>query len=331
VGESLAPAVKPLLEKLGVWDEFLAFKPVASFGTRSHWGEQMPRVHSHLMNPWGCGWHVDRQAFDRMLAEGACRAGAVPFFGATLAGCAPTQEGWRLALRARGAKSAGPTLSARILIDATGRAARCATQLGARRLAFDRLVAAAVRFENSNADSEGYVLVETTPCGWWYSAPIPGGGMIAMLMTDGDLCRPLGITSPRSWQACLRRAALTDARLSHARLLTAPRVFYAASHRLYRSASEHAWLAVGDAALAVDPISGSGIVRALRTAWAGAEAAFAVLETGSHDAICAYERERDLECTRYLQERADYYGLESRWADQPFWARRQPMQSAMNS
>jgi flavin-dependent dehydrogenase len=79
---------------------------------------------------------------------------------------------------------------------------------------------------------------------------------------------------------------------------------------------------VGDAALAVDPIPGSGAVRALRTAWAGAEAAFAVLESGSADAIALYEADLDLECTRYLEERALYYGIERRWPDQPFWARR---------
>jgi len=79
---------------------------------------------------------------------------------------------------------------------------------------------------------------------------------------------------------------------------------------------------VGDAALAVDPTSGSGVVRALRTAWAAAEAAFAVLETGSADAIVRYEAERDLEYTHYLEERALYYSLERRWPDQPFWARR---------
>ena len=72
VGESLAPAVQPLLVELGVWRQFLALKPLPSYGTRSHWGEATPRMHSHLLSPWGCGWHVDRRAFDLMLAQAAC-------------------------------------------------------------------------------------------------------------------------------------------------------------------------------------------------------------------------------------------------------------------
>jgi len=176
------------------------------------------------MSPWGSGWHVDRLAFDRMLAEEACRAGAVPVFGAALAACDPTPDGWRLALCESGCDRAGVpgrVLSARILIDATGRAARCAALLGARRLPLDRLVGVAVRCTGADVKREGYVLVETTADGWWYSAPLPGGGMIAMLMTDGDLCRRLGLTSAATWWARLGAAPFTEARLSGARTATA--------------------------------------------------------------------------------------------------------------
>jgi len=64
MGESLAPAALPLLTALGLREEFFALKPMRSFGTRSCWGEETPAVHSHLMSPWGCGWHVDRASFE---------------------------------------------------------------------------------------------------------------------------------------------------------------------------------------------------------------------------------------------------------------------------
>ena len=179
-----------------------------------------------------------------------------------------------------------------------------------------------MRFDGADVERETYVLVEATGDGWWYSAPLPGGGMIAMMMTDGDLCRRLGLVAPDAWAAHLASAPITRTRVAGCHVVTAPRVFSAASHRLRRPARPSPWLAVGDAALAVDPISGSGVVRALRTARAGVNAALAVLETGSLEAITAYETERDGECSRYLEERAMYYALERRWPDRPFWVRR---------
>src|SRR4051812_21053115 len=68
IGDSLAPAIQPELIGLGVWREFQALGPMPSYGTRSHWGDAAASLHSHMMSPWGSGWHVDRRAFDLMLA-----------------------------------------------------------------------------------------------------------------------------------------------------------------------------------------------------------------------------------------------------------------------
>jgi 2-polyprenyl-6-methoxyphenol hydroxylase-like FAD-dependent oxidoreductase len=82
--------------------------------------------------------------------------------------------------------------------------------------------------------------------------------------------------------------------------------------RLLRAPGDRTrWLAVGDAALAVDPISGSGVVRALRTAVAAAGAARPALD-GARDSLAAYDDDRNRECTAYLVERASYYAME-RW------------------
>jgi 2-polyprenyl-6-methoxyphenol hydroxylase-like FAD-dependent oxidoreductase len=142
-----------------------------------------------------------------------------------------------------------------------------------------------------------------------------------MLMTDSDLCGRGRLALEPQWMARLRAAPATQARLSRGRVSWGPRVFSAASHRLRRRGSQP-WIAVGDAALAVDPISGSGVVRALRTARAGAETALAVLEGRMQEAIDAYESARDAECAEYLRERAVYYGMERRWLDAEFWRRR---------
>jgi flavin-dependent dehydrogenase len=295
VGESLAPAVQPALRSLGVWDNFMTLDALPSWGTRSVWGEAQAQSHSHLQNPWGCGWHVDRAAFDRMLAQAAAAAGAQLRMGTGLQSAQFDGAAWHL----QTSDATMAPLRARVLIDATGRRAQLARALGAQRLLFDRLVGVAVRWSGIAATEQGHLLVETTPDGWWYSAPLPAGGMVAMLMTDADLCARQRLNRATAWHDALAGAPAADA--------AGP------------------WLAVGDAALAVDPVSGSGVLRALNTAQAAAEAVGQALAAGPgwRAPLAAYEAERDAECTTFLIERAQYYAAEERFAS-AFWQRRVP-------
>ena len=321
VGESLAPATQPLLVDLGVWERFMTLAPLPSYGTRSAWGSAELQSHSHLVSPYGCGWHVDRLAFDRMLAHAAAAAGAELRCATAYTGCDRSADGrWRLRLSERGS-SAPDAVCARVLVDATGRGAHVARQLGAERIVFDRLVGVAALVGQADVTAEGYVLVEATPDGWWYSAPVSPGQMVAMLMTDSDLCRRARISSPEGWRAMLAQAPDTAARVTGS-VVWGPRVFSALSQRLDRRAHDDPWIAVGDASLAVDPISGSGVVRALRSAVTAARTALALLDGDTGRTITAYEADGDRECSSYLRERALYYAIERRWEAAPFWRRR---------
>jgi len=325
IGESLAPNVQEPLRALDLWPDFMALAPLPSWGSRSLWGDAAPQSHSHLLSPYGCGWHVDRRAFDHMLAHAARAAGAHLFRGASVQRSEYRDGCWCLQ---------GPprTLRARVLIDATGRRAHVARALGARRVLFDRLVGMAVHWAGVDAAERGHLLVEAASEGWWYSAPLPRSAqhepeaMIAMLMTDADLCGRPRLGAAEFWQASLQSALATRQRLAPAHRISAPQVHCAFSQRLRRDGANDAgpWLAVGDATLAVDPVSGSGVLRALRTARAAADAVDALLARPSawRETLAGYEAERDKECTNYLLERAQYYAAEQRF-DTPFWRRRQ--------
>jgi flavin-dependent dehydrogenase len=319
VGESLAPGVTPLLAELGAWDDFLALQPLPSYGTHSVWGSPELQSHSHLFTPYGNGWHVDRSRFDRMLAEHAAAAGARLRLGCRVVHVEAASNGGSV-LQVEGD---GRPLRADLLIDATGRQASLARWVGARHAVFDRLVGVAVPLDDPAAASHGYTLVETTPDGWWYCAPIGPRRSMAMLMTDADLARRHAQGGVAGWHAALRHAGTTTSRIGKARPQAAPAVVPAVSRRLVRSPAPtcQRWLAVGDAALAVDPVSGSGVLRALRTAAAGARAALAAL-AGDADAVGAYEQQCDDDCRRYLAEWAAYYAAEPRWRASPFWQRR---------
>lgn len=337
IGESLAPGIKPALQAIDAWDAFLALGPLPSWGVSAHWGAgDGPQTHSHIFSAHGCGWHVDRRRFDRMLAQRAVDAGAELRVGAAVRDVQAVGDDWRLAVKTDDGATA--SLCARVVVDATGRRALLGRKLGATRIAFDRLVGVAAHLRLPDRDARQHLRVEAIASGWWYFAPLPEGAaaepdaILAMLMTDADLCADARLQRPGPWLAHLRESAFGRALVRANEAIPTLRTHCAGSHRMRRDpasmqASMHArWLAVGDAALAVDPISGSGVPRALRSAKAAAATVLAMLR--GETSVAAHERERDVECTRYLFERAAYYADEDRWPEATFWRRRAPAPEA---
>lgn len=102
-----------------------------------------------------------------------------------------------------------------------------------------------------------------------------------------------------------------------------PRTFPAFSSCLSPVAGEN-WVAVGDAACCQDPLSGSGIARALDTGIQAARAIDARLRTGQATALTAYAKWVADGFARYWITRLAYYAMERRWPESPFWRRRQP-------
>jgi len=312
VGETLPPVVRELLARLGVWERFAAGGHRPAYAIRSAWGSAEPADQDHLFNPHGSGWHVDRLAFDRMLAGAAIEAGARPVRGAVTA--VSRQGGaWSVA-------AGGNGLRARHLVDATGRAARPARRLGARRIALDRLIGVVARLppEQTTRAAEGATLIEAVAGGWWYSARTPDGRLLLAYMTDADL-----------WARVARRrgafaAELMRAELTRERVAGVPeartRVVAAASARLHPAAGE-GWLAAGDAAMAVDPLSGQGVCLAIRSGLRAAETILAE-RAGDAKASRKYAAGVAQAFAAYEVTRRWFYGCERRFASSEFWRRR---------
>ncbi len=309
-GETLSPGCRELLAGLGCWERFAAEGFLESFGTRAVWGGDEPYDHEFLFSARGNGWHVDRARFDAMLCEAARDAGAEVLTGTRFVSA---EKGWGLTLRG------GERIEASWVIDATGRSATFAVRQGARRLAADRLVGVAVRFRAPQSDLR--TLVEAQPDGWWYSAALPGSGLIVVWMSDADLVREQGLGEGPRWFEHLARSRHTAARVAGAVAESRPLVRAAGSQRLSDFAGE-GWLATGDAASTFDPLSSQGILKALRT---GKIASFAVLDAleGRATSLARYQQLLAAEYSQYLETRAWFYRQEQRWPDSPFWASRQ--------
>jgi len=76
IGETFPPEICVPLQRLGVWESFRRAGHLPAPGIISCWGSDVPAENDFIFNPYGCGWHVDRSRFDRMLAEAAGQQGA---------------------------------------------------------------------------------------------------------------------------------------------------------------------------------------------------------------------------------------------------------------
>lgn len=320
-GETLPPEVRGPLAALGLWGRFLDGGPVAWPGHLSAWGGPDLQGSDFIANPFGCGWHVDRRDFDAMLAGAFEDAGGLLLSPMRLLDVARVpRAGWALEGEAGGRPI---RLRAGTLVDATGRPASLARRLGARRVAHDRLVGLMTSWSSprSAADEGHWTLVEAVEDGWWYTGRRAGGGLSASFLTDADLIpRGRGALS-RFLEGRLRSAPRTRRRLGDPAGLVGVRARPAAGSRLDHAAGE-GWLAVGDAAATLDPLSSQGVYRALVS---GLEAAQAINQASRGDrlAIGAYGCRAESDARVDLGQRAAYYQAERRWPTLPFWRRRQ--------
>ncbi|HEX9735418.1 MAG TPA: tryptophan 7-halogenase [Thermoanaerobaculia bacterium] len=319
IGESLPPNARLYLEKLGVFERFLGENHLESFGTTSSWGVGDLVDNDFLASFAGSGWHLDRRRFDAFLLAEAAREGVVTRTGARVV--SETRRGgrWRLELRA-GERRA--VVTARYVVDAGGRGGRFAARRGARRVLFDWLVGvyAFCAPGERPATADTRTLVEPLEQGWWYSARLPDGGMVAAFMTDGDLVRGAGLDARGVWLEMLAGSRHTRERLEGLERRGEPAVRAASSGRLDAFGGD-GWLAVGDAASTFDPLSGQGIVKALAN---GLWAAFAAADSvgGRQHVVERYSQLLRDEFERYLETRERFYLEEPRWPEAPFWRRR---------
>jgi flavin-dependent dehydrogenase/DNA-binding beta-propeller fold protein YncE len=320
-GETLVAAARLELETLGIWERFVAAGHLPSLGNRSAWGSSRVRETTSLFNPYGCSWHLDRAAFDELLCSSAVAAGAELVRGIRLAGVRRSDAGqWRLTAH-DGDRTV--EVDAAFLVDATGRNSSLARMLGIQRKSLDHLIGMVGYSQRpSEVPSDAVTLVESVEEGWWYSACLPHDRMVAIYLTDADLSSVRVARSAEDWLELLRQTRQTRARTEGlgSGLSAEPMLVSANSSRLETIGGE-GWLALGDAAMAYDPLSSNGIGSALRSARSAAEVIAAALD-GQTSAVAAHCEAEEQHYGQYLQQRHLIYSMERRWPDSAFWQRR---------
>ena len=319
IGEHLPPAA---VLQLGMLDPGLCTQGEDYFpsaGVMAYWGSEIAHHMDYFLHPGQRGLNVCRPRFDADLARTAESAGATILRSASLQSAVMNKLLWEVDIRLDGKLDTG---SVSAVVDASGRAATFSRRQGARIRAHDRQVAV-VAFQNAlnQGCPDTRSLVEAAETGWWYCAPINPNRSICMFMTDDDLL-PRGDKRELTawWHGQLSRTVHMPRQL---------REFTQATDIVTRSArsqcvsvqSGSGWLAVGDAAMAFDPLASQGIAKALEHGRRAAESVSDYV-AGDGSALERFALHAEHEYAVYRTTRARYYRLETRWPRSTFWKRR---------
>ncbi len=320
VGECLPPTINPLLDHFGL-TERLRRRNLPSYGNRFVWGSNSIEERDFIFGSTGAGWRLDRANFEEELKQAATEAGAHWHYGRRVVACSREND-TRFILTVKG--DGVEAYRSNFVVDATGRSVRLAGSLGARRIIYDRLIAVAGFFDEdaaAPAEDDSFTLVEAVASGWWYSSRLPGGKLIAVYMTDGDLLDH-ALRQTDGWLALLNKTKYTAQRVCKYSSgdPTPPRILPAQTVRL-TTVTGDGWLAAGDSAVAFDPLASHGISMAMG---GGYHAALSIIEylNGRTDALRVYENVIDRSFASYLLMHRDAYLREQRWPRELFWRRR---------
>lgn len=314
VGETLCPDARPLLQSLGLWTEFIAAGHLPAPGIASSWGWEGLAEKDFIFHPHGHAWQLNRPAFEEMFLTAAADAGIDVRRGSAVEKFERASGNW--VIRAGDAAD----YSSDWVIDASGRSAVLATTLKIERLLLDQLVAVhAVAIAEDDGDGDQRTFLEATADGWWYSALVPGGRRVISLQADNDWLSQQEWRDPSWFLDRLQWAPHLNGLLTryHSRLSGAPQVASARSGRLAQFSGD-GWMAVGDAAMAFDPLSGLGLFKAIESGMRAASAICSSMESARAD----FDAWNDQVWKEYLEQRRQFYAMETRWVGSLFWQRR---------
>lgn len=314
IGECLPAAANRLLRKLGVWQQFIDDGHLPCHARTSRWGAAV-HTQDAIADLDGAAWLLDRNRFDQQLRS-ATRASGVQFLSrARVASVTRHEDRWLMEL----ATGSGASISARVLIDAAGAASRLSESSGLARLSTDRLVCAWTRLSRSRP-GPALTYVETSPHGWWYTAPVPGGHRVVAFHTDSDVARQHKVRSNLIALAHTCATLREQATDSDWRSAEPIRICRASSARLPSPVGPNR-VTVGDASMTFDPISGQGLFHALYSGLYGGRAALGWLNGDARPAD-RFAAELESIWKTYRVRHIASYQQEPRWPEEPFWKRR---------
>ncbi|HEX7067814.1 MAG TPA: NAD(P)/FAD-dependent oxidoreductase [Candidatus Limnocylindria bacterium] len=281
--EYASPRIVDELARIGLPFEAWSTDAVPLSGMHLHAGGRVVRIEYADRTGRRPAWGVDRRRFDARLAEHAAASGAELREGVAVVDVS-LDDGRVTGVRLRDLSDGrDEALRAPWVIGADGARSSVARLLGVeRRVGFPRRLGLVAHHSGIPALTDhGEMHVGN---GYYVGlAPTPGGELnVGMALPLADGGRP----AAARFDGAVAGIPAVARRLRETARLTPIRGAAPIGHRVADVAGP-GWLLIGDAAGFVDPFTGEGIHRALRSARAAAEAI-----TGGGDVVSAYRRER---------------------------------------
>ncbi|QXI27857.1 flavin-dependent monooxygenase QhpG [Pseudomonas vanderleydeniana] len=254
---------------------------------------------------------IDRTAFDRALRVDLLDAG-VELVEARVNAVETSVDGHRVQL------DNGDTLHGEFLVEARGRQAPLA---GKRRRGPETL-SLLNRWQAQPGRPAS--AIQSLADGWAWMARLADGRCYWQLTLDAAAELP-GKAQLAHW--CARRrgeSALVRELFGDEALQPAELHARSSTAIVLDDVSGPNWLRVGDAAMAVDPLSGNGIFQSLSSALQAPAVINTLLRYPQRAELARGFHQQRVEqlFLRFARTGRDFYALEQRWAEQPFWRTR---------
>lgn len=254
---------------------------------------------------------LDRQRFDQALRDDLRRAGVELVEGRVRE--VERGQGYRIHL------DDGRTLHGEFLVEARGRQA----PLSEGRLRGPETVSLLNLWQA--APGTPVSAVESLDDGWAWMARLADGSCYWQVTLDATTAQLPGKTALPEYCAERRRGSALVAQLFGERAFAPAQVHARSSTAILAgNCAGPDWLRVGDAAMAVDPLSGNGIFQSLSSALQAPVVINTLLQRpGQADLAQRFHQTRVEQLfLRFARIGRDFYVQETQRVAQPFWARR---------
>ena len=287
VGESLVPAIVPMLRQLGVEDEVRSYstlKPGATFNMSEtlDFSFQFDQLSGAMPR---YAYNVPRDKFDATLLKAALDAGAKIVETTATVERESSSDRVRLSdetLAAVGSSATQPDF----IVDATGRARLLPNLLNIGCVEGDRKdTALFAHVDKTHLNYEGHVHTTRLEHGWSWRIPLPGRVSVGMVVGSEFLPEYGGTKEERFDNLLTADPALRNVTAGAKRLT--PVLEYANYQLVSSRTTGPNWALVGDTAGFVDPVFSSGLFIGMHSA---IELAGAILD-GTPKAFVSYQQE----------------------------------------
>lgn len=273
-GEYLAGRTRTALDRLQVLPPARTTFASSSPGILSLWNGSVPVTKAHAAYGERDALCVTRHLFDEILIESA-RAAGVEVVTESILGSIERDSGGPWQVELEGADAHVAQVRARSLVDASGRSSVVARRQGARRINSGDLIAIVGWLESLDAAIRPAALLTIESCslGWWSLSTAADGTVVATLYTSSHMMRSARVTPEEWWALALEETRNVGQAVSACGGTEVTVGVFPAFPSRSSQVCGNGWIAVGDAAIALDPIAGKGVAIAMETAFRAFEAA----------------------------------------------------------